>query len=69
MTVSQLIRLLQGFNGNLRVVTPGFDESDYDDVVVVETIRMEFHDERQRFHGGRHKRIANGVNAVNVSFG
>ncbi len=55
MTVNELIQKLRTFDGNLRVVTHGFDESDFEDVDIVEEMGIEFHDERAKFHGGRHK--------------
>lgn len=40
MTVEELIEKLKSFPPQSRVVTPGFDESDYDDIATVEPIRL-----------------------------
>ncbi len=40
MTVSELIEKLQKLPPSMRVVTPGFDESYYDDVKTVEVITL-----------------------------
>lgn len=42
MTVEQLIRKLATFPSHLRVVTPGFDESNLDDVETVELTKVRF---------------------------
>jgi len=60
MTVNELIQKLRTFDGNLRVVTHGFDESNFEDVDIVEEMGIEFHDERAKFHGGRHKACTEG---------
>ncbi len=70
MTVAELINKLQAFDGGLRVVARGFDESNYEDVEQVRPIRIEFHDERETFHGGRHlESVGCGEAAVFVDWG
>jgi len=65
MTVSELIQELRGCDGELRVVARGFDESNFEDIDTVRPIKIEFHDEREKFHGGRHKEAAeNGTPAL-----
>ena len=46
MTVSELIVLLQArrFRGDMRIVTPGFDEFEYADVTTVQVIRVKLSD-------------------------
>ena len=68
MTVKELIKKLQGFDQNLRVVTPGFDESNLEDIETVQWVRVAFHDEQEKFHGGRHKEPETGVNAVKIDW-
>lgn len=68
MTVRELIRRLGAFDGDLRVVTPGFDESDLEDVDTVEPVRVEFGDSRKKFHGGRHRKSPTGVEAVKIDW-
>ena len=68
MTVRELIDNLNGFDQNLRVVTPGFDESNLEDVDTVQLIRVVFHDEKQKFHGGRHKESQDGILAVKIDW-
>jgi hypothetical protein len=68
MTIEQLVNKLRGFDPSLRVVTPGFDESDLEDVTTVELVRVLFHDEKEPFHGGRHKEAAEGIPAVKVDW-
>lgn len=55
MTVKELIQKLQTFDEDLRIVTPGFDESNLDDVETVEKIRVVFHDIADIGHVGRHQ--------------
>ncbi len=68
MRVRDLIEKLNGFDPNLRVVTPGFDECDLEDVETVELVRVVFHDEKKRFHGGRHKESADGIEAIKIDW-
>lgn len=68
MTVNELIKKLQAFDQNLRVVTAGFDESNLEDIETVQWVRVEFHDEQEKFHGGRHKESETGVNAVKIDW-
>ncbi len=55
MTVAELIAVLQCFPPDRRVVTPGFDETDLDDVATVTAVRVKFHDERPEGYNGRHE--------------
>ena len=68
MKVRELIEKLKEFDFDTRVVTPGFDESGYDDVAVVKSIKIEFHDEREMSFGGRHKKSEKGKPAVYINF-
>ena len=68
MTVKELINKLQGFDQDLRVVTPGFDESNLEDIETVRLVRVVFHDEQEKFHGGRHKESESGVDAVKIDW-
>ncbi|MCK5612680.1 hypothetical protein KAR91_62990 [Candidatus Pacearchaeota archaeon] len=56
------------YDGNLRVVTPGFDESEYDDLEYVGIITIEFNDDKKRCYSGRHKKSKGGEKAVIVNF-
>lgn len=65
VTVNELIQKLESFDGELRVVTRGFDESDFEDIEKACPIKMQFDDAAPKFHGGRHKASAeDGVPAV-----
>lgn len=68
MTIKELIQHLSRFDPNLRVVAPGFDESNLEDLETVELIRVVFHDEKQKFHGGRHRESQDGVQAVKIDW-
>ena len=68
MTVRELIKRLAAFDGDWRVVTPGFDESDLEDVDIVEPVRVVFDDSRKKFHGGRHKKSPTGADAVKIDW-
>jgi len=68
MTVHELIKKLQEFDPNLRVVTPGFDESNLEDIETIQLVPVEFHDEQEKFHGGRHKESETGVDAVKIDW-
>ena len=69
MRVRELIDRLSGFDPDLRVVTPGFDETDLEDVETVRAVQVQFHDERQKFHGGRHKDVGDhGTPAVKIDW-
>ena len=46
MKVKELIDKLNAFHPDLRVVTPGFDESNYEDVERVEFINIIFYDKK-----------------------
>ena len=55
MKVKELIEKLEALQmPDARVVTPGFDESGFDDVAAPEIIEVVFHDEYLG-HGGRHE--------------
>ena len=68
MKVKELIEKLKGFDPNLRVVTAGFDESDLEDVETVELVKVVFHDEKEKFHGGRHKKSPEGIEAIKIDW-
>jgi hypothetical protein len=68
MTVAELIRKLEAFEPDTRVVTPGFDESNYDDVETVEVIVVQFRDDLEVGHGGRHVRAAHGEPAILINW-
>lgn len=68
MNVKELIESLKAFDPDLRVVTPGFDESDLEDVETVQLVNVIFQDEKEKFHGGRHKESKNGVNAIKIDW-
>lgn len=68
MILKELIERLKVFDQNLRVVTPGFDEFDLEDVETVQLVNVVFHDEKERFHGGRHKESKGGVQAVKIDW-
>ena len=68
MTAKELIQHLNRFDPNLRVVTPGFDESNLEDIDTVELITVAFHDEKQKFHGGRHVESPDGAQAVKIDW-
>lgn len=68
MKVNERVRRLSSFDPSLRVVTPGFDESDLEDIETIETLRVVFYDEKQRAHGGRHKESQDGVLAVIINW-
>ena len=57
MTVAELIERLQKFSPAMRVVTPGFDESNYDDLDTVELIDLVFCDDAVSGHCGRHLEV------------
>lgn len=57
ITVKELIERLQTFDQNLRVVTPGFDESEFEDISRIELVKVIFHDNEEIGHCGRHKEI------------
>jgi hypothetical protein len=69
MTVEKLIRALSAFDKRLRVVTPGFDESNLEDVERVTQVRVRFHDEKSPSHSGRHVEDPKGNPAVLINFG
>jgi hypothetical protein len=68
MKLKELIEKLKGFDQNLRVVTPGFDECGLEDVEIAELVNVVFHDEKEKFHGGRHKESEDGVHAVKIDW-
>ena len=68
MKVKDLIIELGKYDSNLRVVTAGFDETGYEDIDRVELIKVKFNDNREKFHGGRHKISDNGENAVYIDW-
>ena len=47
MIVKKLIEKLKTFDQNLRVVTPGFDECNLEDVETVQLVNVVFHDEKE----------------------
>ena len=68
MTIKEIIQHLCRFDPDLRVVTPGFDECDLEDVDTVQLIHVVFHDKKEKFHGGRHKESTDGVPAVKIDW-
>jgi len=68
VNIRELIDSLSGFDQDLRVVTPGFDESDLEDIETVQVVRVVFHDEKEKFHGGRHKEWQDGVRAIKIDW-
>lgn len=68
MLVKDLIQKLKTFDQNLRVVTPGFDETDIEDVETLQLVNVVFHDEREKFHGGRHKESETGIPALKIDW-
>lgn len=68
MNVKELIEKLKRFDQNLRVVTPGFDECDLEDVETVQLVSVVFHDQKEKFHGGRHEEFEGGVHAVRIDW-
>jgi hypothetical protein len=52
----------------MRVLTPGFDEANYDDVATVELVTVRFHDDEPQAHWGRHREDPNGETAVMINF-
>jgi len=68
MILKELIEKLKAFDQNLKVVTPGFDECDLEDVETVQLVNVVFHDEKKIFHGGRHKESEGGVHAVKIDW-
>ena len=68
MTVAELIKKLEAFEPDTRVVTPGFDESNYDDVETVEVIVVQFQNDLEVSHCGRHVRAAYGEPAILINF-
>ena len=68
MNIRELIGKLNGFDQDLRVLTPGFDESDLEDVETVQLVRVLFHDEEEKFHGGRHKESQDDVRAIKIDW-
>jgi hypothetical protein len=68
MILKELIEKLKAFDQNLRVVTPGFDECDLENVETVQLVNVVFHDEKEKFHGGRHKELEGGVHAVKIDW-
>jgi hypothetical protein len=68
MTVKEIIEKLKDYNQNTRVVTPGFDEFDLEDIETIELIKVDFHDEKEKFHGGRHKESTNGIHAIKIDW-
>lgn len=71
MTVAELIQRLQAFPPDMRVVTPGFDESNYDDIDLPAPVRIVFNDASEGGHCGRHKAAdddEDGVGAVCINF-
>ena len=47
MIVSELIEQLKQVDPRSRVVTPGFDEIDFEDIAAIELIEIVFHDDRK----------------------
>ncbi len=68
MTVNELIERLKTFNQDLRVVTPGFDECDLEDVETFQLVNVIFHDENEKFHGGRHEESKDGSLALKIDW-
>ncbi len=68
MILKELIEKLKAYDQNLRVVTPGFDEFDLEDVETVQLVNVVFHDEKKKFHGGLHKESEGGVHAIKIDW-
>ncbi len=75
MTVEGLIDKLKHFDPNMRVVTPGFDEDNLEDVDTVDEVWVVFHDDRPCGHYGRHEELwrkrtqgEKGIKAVKINF-
>jgi len=66
MIVAELIEQLKQVDPALRVVTPGFDESDLDDIGSIALIKVAFHDEIPQSHCGRHVESENGCLAIRI---
>ena len=60
MTVSELIEKLKAFPQNARVVTPGFDESNYDDISDPYEITLAINANSGN-HCGEHEEIRNSM--------
>jgi len=61
MTVSELIDKLQTMPQDMRVVTGGFDESEYDDVATISTVNLRLNVNSQWSHAGAHREFDDGV--------
>jgi len=57
MTVKELIEALQQYPGDMRVVTPGFDEGGIGDIAVSGVIKVVFHDDQDKHPCGQHEEI------------
>jgi len=68
LVVPQLLNVTKRFDQSLRVVTPGFDEFDLEDLETVQLVSVVFHDEKEKFHGDRHKESEMGVHAVKIDW-
>ncbi len=68
LVVPQLLNVTKTFDQSLRVVTPGFDEFDLEDLETAQLVSVVFHDEKEKFHGGRHKESEMGVHAVKIDW-
>jgi len=61
MTVSELIAKLQTMPQDMRVVTGGFDESNFDDIETIETIKLRLNVNSEWSHCGQHSEFDDGV--------
>jgi hypothetical protein len=65
--ICHLVAILKT-KGNLRCVTPGFDESAPDDLATVKVVRLRFRDDAPGGHCGRHEYADDGEPAVLINF-
>jgi len=68
MIIEELVEKLMMFDQKLRLVTPGFDESNLEDIETVELVKVIFHDEEEKHHGGRHEESESGINAIKIDW-
>lgn len=68
MTVDQLISRLKEFDGDLPVVTKGFDEGGIDDIENVKKITIEVNVNLDNWHYGKHEESDTGDSAVFIDY-
>jgi hypothetical protein len=67
MTIDELIEKLKKFDGNLRGVTPGYDEFDWDDIGDPKIVYVDFNETHSgHMHCGRYE--AGRISAVEINF-